>query len=71
VLKTTPTTGSVLIKNIHSWSCSGSCCKSRILAGVNSGTPNPTHLFCKRSRFVSEIILFIYFLYCSFNLLSS
>jgi len=29
VLKTTPAPGPVLIKNIHSWSCSGSCsCKS-------------------------------------------
>jgi len=32
VLKTTP--APVLFKNIHSWSCSGSCWKSRTPAGV-------------------------------------
>jgi len=30
-----------------------------------------TQLYCKSSRCVSEIVLFVYFLSCSFNLLSS
>jgi len=45
-----PSPGPVLIENIHSWSCSGSCWKTLTPDGVDSCTPAPAHLCCRTSR---------------------
>jgi len=44
-----PTPDPVPIKNIHSWSCSGSGWKAQTSAGVDSCTPNLAHLWTKRN----------------------
>jgi len=44
LLKITPAPDPILIKHIHSWSCSGSCKKRQTPVGVDTVTPGPAHL---------------------------